>query len=305
MNRAPNLQDSAASETRKTPEKERADYDYKEIAREVLARIDQRLADLEGNASPRPSEALDDPGAEDAGEVEPVGDDMNPDDQSALVSLALRGLFGLVAVASLVGAIAYLWSHLDAAEQTVAQLSPRAMLSSVMPEEKAQPAADPSPPVAARAVAEATSAQAAMPAQVAAPAQGGTQAQAALPAAPARTASDNDKPAPAPVSPELAALLRKLDHDVAGLAQAVNELRLAQQQASQQASDDTTKSADEIKAGVNQLARSIVRAEQEEQAARPKPAAPARAVTPAPAPRNRRFAPTYYSPRDAQAEFLR
>jgi len=303
MNRAPNLQNSAASQTRTTPEKERADYDYKEIAREVLARIDQRLADLEGNGSPRAWEAADDPGAEEAGGIEVVGDGMNPDDQSALVSLALRGVFGMVAVASLVGAIAYLWSHFDTAEQTVAQLSPRAMLSSVMPE-KAQPA-EPSPPVTARAVAEATSAQDAMPAQVAAPAQAGTQAQTAPAAAAARTATDNDKPAPAPVSPELAALLRKLDRDVAGLAQAVNELRLAQQQASQQASDDTTKSADEIKAGVNQLARSIVRAEQDEQAARPKPAAPARAVTPAPASRNRRFAPTYYSPRDAQAEFLR
>ena len=302
MNRAPNLQNTAASETRKTAEKERADYDYKEIAREVLARIDQRLADLEGNAPPRPSGALDDPGAEDAGETEPVGDGMNPDDRSALVGLALRGLFGLVAVTSLFGGIAYLWSHLDGAEQAVAQLSPRAVLSSVMPEEKAQPVAEPSPSAAARVVAEA---QAAAPAPVAVPAQAGTQVQAALVASPARTASDNDKPAPASVSPELTALLRKLDRDVAGLAQAVNELRLAQQQASQQASDDTTKSADEIKAGVNQLARSIVKAEQEEQITRQKPAAPARAVAPAAAPRNRRVAPMYYSPRDAPAEFLR
>ena len=305
MNRAPNLQNTAASEIRKTAEKERADYDYKEIAREVLARIDQRLADLEGNAPLRPSGALDDPGAEDAGHIEPVGDGMNPDDRSALVGLALRGLFGLVAVTSLFGAIAYLWSHLDGAEQAVAQLSPRAVLSSVVPEEKAQPVAEPSPSAAARVVAEDTSAQAAAPAPVAVPAQAGAQVQAALAASPARTASDNDKPAPASVSPELAALLRKLDRDVAGLAQAVNELRLAQQQASQQASDDTTKSADEIKAGVNQLARSIVKAEQEEQTTRQKPAAPARAVAPAAAPRNRRVAPMYYSPRDAQAEFLR
>jgi hypothetical protein len=174
-----------------------------------------------------------------------------------------------------------------------------------MPEEKAQPVAEPSPSAAARGAAEETSAQAASPAPVAVPAQAGAQVQAASAASPARTASDNDKPAPAPVSPELAALLRKLDRDVAGLAQAVNELRLAQQQASQQASDDTTKSADEIKAGVNQLARSIVKAEQEEQITRQKPAAPARAVTPAPSPRNRRAAPMYYSPRDAQAEFLR
>ena len=302
MNRAPNLQNSAASETRKTPEKERADYDYKEIAREVLARIDQRLADLEDKAPPRPSGAPYDPGAEGAGEIEPVGVGMNPDDRSALVSLALRGLLGLVAVASLFGAIAYLWSHLDAAEQ----LSPRAVLSSVMPEEKAQPVAEPGPPAAAHVVAEASSAQAAMPAQVAAPAQqAGAQVQAASAPSPARIASDNDRPAPASVSPELAALLRKLDRDIAGLAQAVNELRVAQQQASQQASDDTTKSADEIKDGVNQLARSIVKAEQEEQTARQKPATPARAAAPAAAPRNRRAAPMYYSPRDAQAEFLR
>ncbi|HTO66962.1 MAG TPA: hypothetical protein VMM15_37570 [Bradyrhizobium sp.] len=302
MNRAPNLQNSVASDTRKTPEKERADYDYKEIAREVLARIDQRLADLEGNAPPRPSRALDDRGGEEAGEIEPGGERMNPDDRSALVNLVLRGLFGLVAVASLFGAIAYLWSHLDAAEQAASQLSPRAMLSSVMPEDKAQP----SPPAAARVVAEATSAQAAVPAPVAAQAQAGAQVQAALAASPARIASDNDKPAPASLSPELAALLRKLDRDVAGLAQAVNELRDAQQQASQQASDDTTKSADEIKAGVNQLARSIVKAEQEEQITRQKPAAaPARTASPAPAPRNRRGTPMYYSPRDAQAEFLR
>jgi hypothetical protein len=305
MNRAPNLQDTAASNIRKTPEKERADYDYKEIAREVLARIDQRLADLEGNAPPRPAGAPDDTGAGDAGEIEPVGDDMNPDDRSALVGLALRGLFGLVAVTSLFGAIAYLWSHLGGTEPSVAQSSPRAVLSSVMPEEKAQPVAEPSASAAARVVAEDTSAQAAAPAPVAAPAQAGAQPQAATAASPARTAADNDKPAPAPVSPELAALLRKLDRDVAGLAQAVNELRAAQQQASQQASDDTTKSADEIKAGVNQLARSIVKAEQEEQITRQKPTAPARAVTPAPAPRNRRVAPMYYSPRDAQAEFLR
>jgi hypothetical protein len=291
MNRAPNLQNSDFSETRNTPEKERADYDYKEIAREVLARIDQRLADLERDAPPRPTEAPGESESDDASEVELASDGMSPDDQSALVRLALRGLFGLVALASLVGAIAYLWSHLETAEQTVAQWSPRAILSSMKSEEKPQPAAEQSLPATTKAVAEAV------------PAQAATPAQATPPATAPRTAADNDKPAAAPVSPELAALLRKVDRDIAGLAQAVNELRLAQQQAQQQASDDSVKSADEIKAGVNQLARSIVRAEQEEQAARPKPAAPQTRAA-APAPRNRRYAPMYYSPRDAQAEFL-
>ena len=302
MNRAPNLQSFNSSETRHKPEEHRADYDYKEIAREVLARIDQRLADLERDA-PRPSEARDEPRGADASDVEAGGDGMSPDDRNALVGLALRGLVGLVIVASLVGAAAYLWLHLDTAEQTVAQLSPRAVLGSTAPEDKPQPAAEPNPP-AAKTAADAMAAQAAMPAQPPTPAQA-TPTPAAAAATAARSAADADRPGPA-VSPELATLLRKMERDIAGLAQAVNELRLAQQQASQQASDDTTKSADEIKAGVNQLARSIVKAEQEEQIARPKPtAAPARTAAPAPSPKNRRATPMYYSPRDAQAEFLR
>ena len=297
MNRAPNLQAFQSSETRNTPENERPAYDYKEIAREVLARIDQRLADLGSDAPSRPTEAR--PGesqSEDASGDEPVSDGMSPDDQSALVRLAARGLFGLVGLASLIGAIAYLWSHLDAAEQTVAKWSPRAILSSMTPEEKPQPAAEPGLLAAAKTLADAT------PAQATASVQAATSAQAATPS---RTAPDGDKPAPAPVSPELAALLRKVDRDIAGLAQAVNELRLAQQQGQQQASEDTVKSADEIKTGVNQLARSIVKAEQEEQTTRPKPSPPSRTAAPVPAPRNRRYAPMYYSPRDAQAEFLR
>jgi hypothetical protein len=296
MNRAPNFQAFQSSETRNTPENERPAYDYKEIAREVLARIDQRLADL-SDAPRQPTDARRaESQSEDASDDEPVGDGMSPDDQSALVRLAMRGLFGLVVLVSLIGAIAYLWSHLDAAEQTVAKWSPRAILSSMTPEEKPQPVAEPGSLAAAKTLADAT------PAQVAASAQAATSAQAVTPS---RTAPDGDKPAPAPVSPELAALLRKVDRDIAGLAQAVNELRLAQQQGQQQASEDTVKSADEIKTGVNQLARSIVKAEQDEQTTRPKPSAPSRTAAPVPVPRNRRYAPMYYSPRDAQAEFLR
>src|SRR5262249_38422788 len=152
-------------------------------------------------------------------------------------------------------------------------------------------------PISSRAVAEVAPAQP-VPMQAPSPVS-------------SRTAADNDKPNAAPATPELAALMRKIDRDIAGLAQAVNELRLAQQQASQktgesiqQASDDTAKAADEIKAGVNQLARATVKGEQAEQTTAPKPAAsPSR--TAAPAPRNRRYMPMYYSPRDAQAEFLR
>jgi hypothetical protein len=301
MNRAPNLQGIDSSKAGDTPEKEGPAYDYKEIAREVLARIDQRLADLEPGAPPRSSgERPSEPGSD--SEVETIDDGISPGDQTALVRLALRGLVGLLLSASLVAAIAFLWSHHDGAKQMLAEWPPQAILGSTRPEEKPQP----SLPAAAKAVADAVPAQAAP-----------EQSPAALPTQP-RTTPDNDKPTAVPLTAELAALMRKIDRDIAGLAQAVNELRLAQQQAgqqasqaSQQASDDTARATDEIKQGVNQLARSIVRAEQEEQAARPKPPAPQTraAVAPsraaAPAPRNRRYAPMYYSPRDAEAQLLR
>jgi hypothetical protein len=303
MDRAPNLRNFESSETRNSPEKERPAYDYKEIAREVLARIDQRLADLGSPQQPSKawrseSGSRTDSEVETDDDVETVDDGMNPADRTALVRLALRGLVGLVLLASFVAAIAFLWPRRDAATETAAQ--PSSVLSSTASDEKAQPAAEPSATVSPRAVAEVSPAQAAP-----------TQAPSPIPS---RTAPDNDKPNAGPATPELAALMRKIDRDIAGLAQAVNELRLAQQQASQktgeavqQASDDSAKAADEIKAGVNQLGRAIVRAEQAEQTERtttPKPAAaPSRSA--APAPKNRRYVPMYYSPRDAQAQFLR
>ncbi len=100
---------------------------------------------------------------------------------------------------------------------------------------------------------------------------------------------------PAPGPAELADLVRKVDRDVANLVQAVTELRLAQQQAT----DDKGKTVEDIKASLERMARAVARADADRtdrapvQAAPPKPPAPApRATSPGP----RRLTPVYGLP---------
>ena len=112
MDRAPNLQD-VTNETRDKPEPQGTGIDYKEIAREVLARIDQRLADLEADTPPDPSEAQF--------QAETASSLMTSHDQTAFVRWVWRGLFGLLLSASLVAAISFLWSHGEAAMESVAR----------------------------------------------------------------------------------------------------------------------------------------------------------------------------------------
>jgi hypothetical protein len=291
MDRAPNLQD-IPSETRK-PEPAGTGFDYKEVAREVLARIDQRLADLGADTPPDASEEDYEP--------ETASSLMSSDDQAAYVRLAWRGLIGLLLSASLVAAVSFLWSHSDAAVEGVAQLVPRFDQASTAPAEKPETG----PPAAAEPIADAAPAQAA--------------------AAP-RTAPDHDKdrPNPAPVPPELAELMRKVDRNIAGLAQAVTDLRLAHQQAT----GDNAKSVEDIRASLDQMSRSmamamvpetrasdrvtqakpavqmpqarppaqVVPAKPPAQVAQAKPPAPA---LPTAARRNRRYVPPYLSPSDA------
>ena len=138
-------------------------------------------------------------------------------------------------------------------------------------------------------------------------------------AAPAQAVSSPrtalDKPNPTPVPPELAELMRKVDRNIAGLAQAVTELRLAHQQAT----GDNARTVADIKAGLDQMARAMAtatasEAREAEQVAQTKPPAqltparpPAQFTQARPAPpdpqtaarRNRRYVPPYLSPNDA------
>lgn len=289
MDRAPNLLDFP-SETRETPEHASAGSDYKEIAREVLARIDKRLADLD-EAPPYPTESRfrEFP--------ETVRGIMNTDDEAVYVRRAWRGLVGLLLAASLVAAISFLWSHSEAAVRDVVQLLSGSGQDSTAPAEKPEAGPQPATP---KATAEA----------------------APAPAAPLpHTAPDPVKPGLAPVPPELTELMRKVDRNMAGLAQAVTELRLAQQQAA----GDNAKVAEDIKASLDQMARAMARATEQakvpeqqarvleqqarvpEQASAPKPPAPtSRATARATEPRNRRVVPTYRLPiDDLESELLR
>jgi hypothetical protein len=308
MDRAPSSQD-IPNRTRDKPAPVGTAFDYKEMAREVLARIDQRLADLGADANTPPDESEEEPdGSEQEFESENTSSLMSSEDQAALVRWAWRGLTGLLLSASLVAAISFLWSHSETAVQSVAESAPRFDQGSTTPAEKQ----DAGPPATATAIADAAPAQ----------------------AAPSpRTAPDYDKPNAAPVPPELAELMRKVDRNIAGLAQAVTDLRLAHQQAT----GDNAKAAEDIRASLDQIARSMAMASASEarasaqvmqakppvqatQAKLPAPATQAKPpvqATPAKPPaqvaqakpqapppqtaarRNRRYVPPYLSPSDA------
>jgi len=255
MDRAPSLQ-HLPSEISERPKTEGPGYDYKEIAREVLARIDQRLADLEATAPPDHSETRF--------HLEAA----SSNHRAAFVRRVARGLIGLLLSASLVGAISLVWSHDETVMRRVAQWVP-GFDGATPPAEKPESAL----PATAKVIVDAVPAPAALP---------------------PRAAPNNDKSSPAPVPPQLTELMRKVDRNIAGLAQAVTELRLAHQQAT----GDNAKTAADIKASLDQMARTLAtsamaRAPEQTQA---KPPAPAPQTL---ARRNRRYVPPYLSPNDA------
>jgi hypothetical protein len=227
MDRAPSLQD-IPNQTRDKPAPVGTAFDYKEMAREVLARIDQRLADLgaDANTPPDESEEEEPDGSEPEFQSKTASSLMTSDDQAALVRWAWRGLIGLLLSASLVAAISFLWSHSDTAPQSVAEVVPRLDPGATTPAEKQ----DAGPPAAARAMADAAPAPTAPPSR-----------------------TDYDKPNPAPVPSELTELMRKVDRNIAGLAQAVTDLRLAHQQAT----GDNAKSVEDIRASLEQMTRAM------------------------------------------------
>jgi len=226
---APGLQD-IPKQPRDKPAPAGTAFDYKEMAREVLARIDQRLADL-GADTPTDASEEETDASEEEFSPETASSLMTSDDQAALVRLAWRGLIGLLLSASLVAAVSFLWSHGETAVESVAQLVPRFDQASTTPAEKPEPG----PPVSATAMADAAPAQ----------------------AAPApRTTPDHDKPNPAPVPPELTELMRKVDRNIAGLAQAVTDLRLAHQQAT----GDNARTVEDIRASLDQMTRAMATA---------------------------------------------
>ncbi|HEX9361458.1 MAG TPA: hypothetical protein VF922_07850 [Bradyrhizobium sp.] len=172
---------------------------------------------------------------------------------------AVRGVIGLM-LAACIGAAALVWhsSYGDAARQMVASWAPQLVATASLPLEKPGLPAQPSP-----ATVQAAAANAAPP----------------QPAPPAQAAPQDVAPSAAAPSPELTQLLQSIARDLATLGQAIEQLRVSQQQMAR----DHVNAIDLLRVSQEQMARVIAKASEaktsgaktsEQQNLRPKPSAP-------------------------------
>src|SRR6266576_2918451 len=123
---------------------------------------------------------------------------------------AVRGFTGLLLAACIcVAAIAWQSPYGDEAKQIIARSAPQLVLTSSLPLENVGLPAQPSPPTV-----QATAAQTAPP----------------QPAPLAQTAPEDVAPTAAALSPELTQLLQSMARDLATLGQAIEQLKVSQQQ---------------------------------------------------------------------------
>src|SRR6266403_5711176 len=174
---------------------------------------------------------------------------------------AVRGFVGLM-LAACIGVAAFVWQspYGDAARQIIAGWAPQLVLTSLLPLEKPGLPAQPSP-----AAVQAAAAKAAPP----------------QPALPAQTGPEDVAPTAAALSPELTQLLQSMARDLATLGQAVEQLKVSQQQMAR----DHANAVDLLRASQEQMARVIAKASEakaSEQNLRPKPSAPPPRPTGAP-----------------------
>jgi hypothetical protein len=216
------------------PESEELGHVYKQVVREVLARIDQRLAEIEKQSAP-------DPSSQARRMTSRAG--MLIGDGASFRRWAIRGAIGLVVFAGIAGAALALQSFdRDSAKSTVARWTPQFVLNLVSAKDSQDgsnqdTAQDPGAPPVAQSAAD------------------------AAPAAPQTTADSNAAPA-APVSPDQAMLvqsqamlIQKMARDIENLSQGVEQLKTSQDQMGR----DSAKAADQLRASEDQLIRTILR----------------------------------------------
>jgi hypothetical protein len=228
---------------------------YAQITRadQEIARAEEQLSKLERDAA---RHASDHPQAR-----------MNtprPAVRSKRLSLgarALRGFIGLMLAACIgVAAIAWQSPYGDTARQIIIGWAPQLVLTSWLPLEKPGLAAQPGPPAIQSA------------ATTAAPPQ---------PAPLAPTAPENVAPTVAALSPELTQLLQSMARDLATLAQAIEQLKVSQQQMGR----DHVNAVDLLRVSQEQMGRVIAKtseAKASEQSLRPKISGPPPRPTAAP-----------------------
>jgi hypothetical protein len=238
MQSEPNPQQIDPREVGIAPENGELGHVYKQVVREVLARIDQRLAELERSTPPDPSQAQ----RARSRSVAWIGD------RIMFRGWAKRGLLGLLLSAGIVGA-ALAWQSLDrdTVKSLAARVTPQFVLNLVSAKESQDAASQDATP------------QEAAP-QEAAPA---ANMQAATDAAPAATSTTTDadarNSAAASVSLSAAsdqsALIQKMARDIEGLTQGMEQLRTSQDQMSR----DNARAAEQFRASEDQLIRTILR----------------------------------------------
>lgn len=213
------------------PENEELGHVYKQVVREVLARIDQRLAEIEKQSAPDPSS-----------QARPMRSrrGISIGDGGAVRKWATRGGIGLALLAGVAGAVLALQSFdRDSAKSTVARWTPQFVLNLVSAKENQDAPQDPgSPPVAQSAADPAPAAE------------------------PQATTADSDARNAATASPDQATpvqnqamLIQKMAHDIENLSQGVEQLRTNQDQMSR----DNARAADQLRASEDQLIRTILR----------------------------------------------
>ena len=246
MQPAPNPQDVDPNEIGIVPENEElVGYVYKRVVREVLARIDQRLAELEKQASPDPTEASVFRSAIAAG-----------GGNSVFRRWGIRiAVASLVSVAVIGGAAAWYLSDSDGPRALIARLVPSFGSSGSAPQES-QPAQKDGQDSAMDSGTRAT------------------DSAAPQPASPSPSSSDNDARLAAATSPELASLVQKLTTDIENLGQGIDRLRMSQDQMSR----DNAMAMQQLQAGQEQLVR-LVKPSAQNANAQAKPSAPQRAAT--------------------------
>jgi hypothetical protein len=220
------------------PETEPPGRIYKQVVREVLARIDQRLADIERQAVTEPAEGR-------AGGRTPLRNRLK------------RVSVGLLVMAGVIGAVV-VWQRFDGdtAKAMVARFTPRFLTDA---------SSTPDDQEAAQGAGSMTVGTAAdgKPSSDARPVMADT------PAAPLdRTTPEPDgQQSTASVPPDMASTIEKMSRDIATLGEGIEQLKASQEQLSR----DSAKATEQFKASEDQLIRMLLRLS-DQQTAQPKTA---------------------------------
>lgn len=219
MQSEPNTQNIDPGEVGIAPETEPPGRIYKQVVREVLARIDQRLADIEkqGAAQAVGAEATAS-GARSA--------------RGSFGRRVKRGFIGLLLLAGLGGA-AFAWQRYDgeAAKAVAERWTPQFVLNALATKDNQDAAQEPDGAAAGQA---ATDASATAPQQAMAEGDGGTTAAGPM---------------------DMAQLVQKMAHDIESLQQGIEQLKASQDQMSR----DSAKAAEQFKASEDELIRMLLR----------------------------------------------